>query len=422
MQTFNLADEFIDTNAEETLLAAIAQNPQLYWELLDYLPSGVFATRHEFWQNLAQSIENEQPVEVIPEWLPAPDPHSIAQYLADRYQRRLLAGAQERLAAALYSNKPAVELTTILEEEAARIQAAIRETQAGRLLWAGDLLNTVLSDAEERLKQRLETGHAVTGITTGLSQLDEILGGFSTGLYILAGAPGAGKTTFSLQLSLHACKEGVPVIYVTYENSPPNLVLKALCAWARIPPSSVERGFADQSSLRQAAKEIRPVLASLALIEGNSRVTVAQIRAKALQVLARHKTKRCLLVFDYLQRAAQNQGHEQLRYGVSSLAGELRELANRLDSPVLVISSQNRSSGDYGKGGGSASLDSLKESGDLEYAADVVMFLRESDKRHPVHPAVAMDLVVAKNRFGAKGLVPLIFRPDVGEMREEAHR
>jgi replicative DNA helicase len=149
---------------------------------------------------------------------------------------------------------------------------------------------------------------------------------------------------------------------------------------------------------------------------------VAEIRAEVLRALRRHNARTCLVVFDYLQRAAPTQGHKEVRTNVSALAGHLRDLATRLECPVLAISSQNRSEGNYGNGRGSASLTSLKESGDLEYSADSVMFLHQSEQRRAVSPAIAVDLTVSKNRFGPAGSsVPLIFRATVGDFREEAH-
>ena len=88
--------------------------------------------------------------------------------------------------------------------------------------------------------------------------------------------------------------------------------------------------------------------------------------------------------------------------------------------PGLILASQNRSAGNYGTGKGSAALDSLKESGDLEYAADVVLFLTEAQERCATPPARAVELTVAQNRQGDTGKLSLIFRPDLGTMREEA--
>ena len=109
-----------------------------------------------------------------------------------------------------------------------------------------------------------------------------------------------------------------------------------------------------------------------------------------------------------------------MRERVELLGGALRELAARLHSPVLALASQNRAQGHYGNGKGTAALDSLKESGDLEYMADVVLFLTETLERQSRPPARAVDLTIAKNRHGDIGKLLLIFRPDLGTLREEA--
>jgi replicative DNA helicase len=299
------------------------------------------------------------------------------------------------------------------------VQAAVRELRAGQLQWAADLVPAILADMAARREQREQTGRAVTGLQTGIRRLDDILNGLNEGLIVLGGGPGVGKTTFCVQASWQVAAAGTPVIYVTYENSPANLVLKSLAAQAGVEASQIERGLVDAAPLAEVAQRQGAVLRRWAVLEGTSRLTVAQIRAKALGAMNHHKAERCLIIMDYLQRAAHGLGYDQLRANVSGLAGDLRELATRLGSPVLAISSQNRAAGNYGGGKGSATLDSLKESGDLEYSADAVLFLHGNDQRRAIPPAQAVDLVVGKNRFGAQGTVPLIFRADLGTFREE---
>ena len=78
--------------------------------------------------------------------------------------RRLLVAVQERLAEALFDDAPpATAIATLLEEEALRVQAALRDTTAGRLQWASALLPQVLADAEARRLQREATGSAGHG-------------------------------------------------------------------------------------------------------------------------------------------------------------------------------------------------------------------------------------------------------------------
>lgn len=419
LQSYHLADEFVDPEAEHGLLASLASQPRLYWECVDLLHAEVFAAEPEAWKVLSEAITGERTPSVPPDWVATDDPCGIARRLADLYQRRLLAGLQERMAGALHSDRASTQLFQMLEEELARAQASVRDLDRSRLLWGADLVGEYLADAEIRRTLRETQGSTIRGVPTGLPRLDDLLNGLGTGLYILAGAPGAGKTTLSLQLAVHAARLGVPAVYVTYENSPSNLVGKALCATAGVSASEVERGLASLPALRAAEYELGPIMGRLALVEGTCRLTVAEVRARALQAMNRHGAPRCLVVFDYLQRAAHGQGFDALRHNVSAMAGELRDLANRLGSPVLALSSQSRSGGNYGSGGGSANLDSLKESGDLEYSADVVMFLKPASERKAVPPARAVDLVLAKNRFGDVGMVPLVFRADVGVLREE---
>jgi len=342
----------------------------------------------------------------------------------DLHQRRLLAVVQERLAQALFDETtPTTDLVTLLEEEALRVQAALRNNTAGRLQWASALLPQVLAGAGARRLQREATGSAVLGVPTGFGQLDNLLGGLTEGLYLLAGPPGMGKTTLALQIAAAATTD-VPVVVVTFEHAPENLTLKLLCARAGVNLRDVQRGYADLAKLRHAAEAWESVAQRLAVVEGGSQLTVAHVRAQARRAIRQHQAERCLVVVDYLQlwaKVAEDlRGNFSIRERVDMLGGLLRELALGLRSPVLTLASQNRSAGNYGTGKGSAALDSLKESGDLEYAADVVLFLTEAQEHIATPPARAVELTVAKNRHGDTGKVGLIFRPDLGMMREEA--
>src|SRR5262245_24104290 len=424
MQSYHLTDEFTDIEAEQALLASLMQSPGLYWDLLDLLTPEVFSHETPTWQAFVLALETGQSPRIPADWLPASDPHTTAQRLVDLHQRRLLAVAQERLAQALFDETtPAPDIVALLEEEAVRIQAALRDTTAGRLQWASALVPQVLVDAESRRRQREETGSAVLGVTTGLTQLDNILGGLSEGLYLLAGPPGMGKTTLALQVAAAATKD-VPAVIVTFEHAPANLTLRLLCARAGVNLRDVQRGYADLAKLRHTAEAWTSVAQRLAVVEGSSQLTVAHVRAQARRAMRQHQAERCLVVVDYLQLwakvAEELRGNFSVRERVDMLGGLLREMALALRSPVLALASQNRSAGNYGNGKGSAALDSLKESGDLEYAADVVVFLTEAQERLATPPARAVELTVAKNRHGDTGKVGLIFRPDLGTMREEA--
>src|SRR5215510_10031846 len=140
MRTYHLAEDFADIAAEQALLASLTQSPALYWDLLDLLTPEIFTKEIETWQALALALEIDQAPGMPADWPPAPDPYATARHLVDLHHRRLLAAAQERLAQVLFDETtPATDIVTLLEEEALRARAALRDTPAGRLQWASTL-------------------------------------------------------------------------------------------------------------------------------------------------------------------------------------------------------------------------------------------------------------------------------------------
>jgi len=413
-EKFTLASEFTNLDLERALLAAIATRPETYWEVLDLLPPEALTETRQTFEELAAAVEREKPLPAV-EGEPAQDPGAVARELAGLYQKRLLADLAQTFLEELRGDAPASELITGLGDRLARVQRAVRELRAGQVVALPDLLPEVIADVEARRQAVREQGTAAVGLPTGISRLDKLLGGLQPGLHLLAAEPGQGKTTFALQVASHVARVGYPVLFVSFEESLPRLTLKVICAQAGLETKKFADGYGDPTELERAAGAYGPKLAALYFVEGVARLTVSQTKAKALQVMSRQKVDKCLVVVDYLQRwAAGKREFSEFRHVVSGLVSELRELALRLDSPILVISSQNR------PGQGSASLVSLKESGDLEYSADTALFLVEAQKRAATPPARAVDLVLEKNRYGDKGRVELIFKPDVGVFREEA--
>src|SRR5262249_36520055 len=160
----------------------------------------------------------------------------------------------------------------------------------------------------------------------------------------------------------------------------------------------VQRGYADLAKLRRAAEAWEPVAQRLAVIEGNSQLTVAQVRAQARRAMRQHQAECCLVVVDYLQlwaKVAEDlRGNFSVGERVDVPGGLLGERARGLHGPVLGLASQNGSAGNSVNGKGPAALDSLKESGDLEYPADVVLSLTGAQERRTTPPARAVEVTV----------------------------
>lgn len=423
MHTYVEAEQYIAPNLEAGLIAAIRITPDVYWQILDFLPDNPldgFAVHWKSWDDLANAIVADNPVPLGGELDgadPTTDPVGAARTLGELYQQRSLAQYLQECLQRQREGESAAVLMELILERGAAVQGAIAATRSGNLLWGDVLVASVLEQAKDALEAK-ESGRETLGIATGHQDLDRTLNGLNVGLYVLGGAPGVGKTSLALQWACHAAEE-LPVLYVTYENSPASLVLKAIGRMAGVAPADVERGRADLRKFQEGAQVFRAVASRLAFVEGNQRTTTAYIQGRARQAMARHGASRCLVVVDYLQRMAHasGSGYGTLRENVSALTLGLRELATRLDSPVLAISSLSRGQGNYGK----PTLESLKESGDLEFTADVVLLLGAREDAVGTRGARPVDLLVAKNRYGeADRKVGLIFKPALGDFREEA--
>lgn len=404
-----------DPDCERSLLSSLARDPLLAEEMIAFLRSEHFPVEQRAWLLLEQAVKEGRRAPLFRDWGPAVDPWAAAGRLEDLRRRRFLVASLWRAMGRAVSGE-AVSPAEILDALAAEAEeAGILADESKPAASALELARLVVEEAGKRAEARRRTGRPVLGIPTGITGLDDVLNGLEPGLHILAGPPGAGKTTLAAQICLRAAEDGAPATYITWENSPESIVKKLLCASAGIPCRDVDRGYADPTCLETAAQALAEALGRLRVVEGTKDLA----RAFGLRRLIRQPGGGGVLVVDYLQRAAHALGFDQLRHSVAALAAELREVALREGVAVLAISSQNRAAGGYGDGAGTPALDSLKESGDLEYAADSVLCLVPAKERPQAPPARALDLVVVKNRFGDTGKVRLVFRPDVACFREE---
>ena len=413
---YSISGDFIDHKLEKGLLASIIANPEIYWEICDLISKESFTQERENFQKISESIEQEKTIsDVNIQEEPTSNPIEVAKEIAKLYQKRLLADLLQNSLEKLRTEVSAVDLVSNLEINLTRVQQAVQELKTGQVTSWADLFPYVLKDVQTKRLAVKESGQSSVGLPTGINKLDKLLGGLQQGVHLIAAEPGQGKTTLTLQIAENISKEGYPVLFVSFEESLMRLALKAICQTALIDMKPFSDGYSESLELEKAAQKYGNRLQNLHFLEGNKRVTVAQIKAKALQIMAKTKTKKCLVVIDYIQKmAASNRDFADFRHIVASLVSDLRELAMRLESPIIVISSQNRS------GQGKAQLTSLKESGDLEYSADTALFLVESIERKSIHPCRSVDLMIEKNRYGDKGKISLIFKPNIGIFLEES--
>src|ERR1700687_2206825 len=209
--------------------------------------------------------------------LDLPDIRRVGAYadiVRERAMRPRLLQAAERLdRRARTGQADAAAIAALASRELEGLQDPATEERGPS---SSRLLRQLIEDTEARHERRVATGKAVLGLQTGVPRLDGLLSGLNRGLYLLAGPPGMGKTTFALQTALHVAREA-PVVYASFENSATNLLLKALCGRAEISARDVRRGYVKAQRLAAAAAELEPALRRLDILDGDGRLTVAHL-------------------------------------------------------------------------------------------------------------------------------------------------
>lgn len=259
------------------------------------------------------------------------------------------------------------------------------------------------------------------GRVTGLVNLDNKAGGLFPALYVLAAGSSIGKTTLSLQIADNLAAAGEDVLFFSMEQSKLELITKSL---ARISAQidkkqavnslAIRKGF-KQGILEQAkARYYNTIGEKMNIIEGNFNCTTEFICNYVRRFY--EKTKRAPVVFiDYLQIIQPDDSKTTKREVMDNAVTELRRLSRETNATVFVISAINRNN--YLT---PIDFESIKESGGIEYTADVVYGLQLSclndeifdkkdtkikEKRKKINEAKAenprkIDLVCLKNRYG----------------------
>lgn len=280
----------------------------------------------------------------------------------------------------------------------------------------GATLGPVFKELEALNKQ----GSSITGVTTGLTDLDDMTAGLQpSDLIILAGRPSMGKTALALNVIENAAKVKKKALVFSLEMSKEQLVKRLLSTVSRIDGQRMRTGqFTDGDWQRMT--DASGKIASMPIwIDDGFNLSVMDLRAKA----RRHKRKHGLdvIVIDYLQLMAPPKAESQaLAIGV--ISRQLKALAKELKVPVVCLSQLNRSL--ESRSDKRPMMSDLRESGAIEQDADVIMFVYRDtvycekckagtcDIQHHEKRA---ELIIGKQRNGPVGTVKLVWSPEVSQ-------
>ena len=297
----------------------------------------------------------------------------------------------------------------LLEAAEQKIYAIRRGRNAQSMVTIG----VVLQDVMERLAELTAAGgEKVPGLSTGFSAVDSKINGLNdSDLLLLAARPGMGKTSMALNVALSAAKEsGKTVAIFSLEMSREQLVTRLIATEGLVENTRLVTGNLRESDWVKIAEAASALSRTDIRIDDNPLLTVADMNAKC-----RRLDNLGLVVIDYLQlmTSAGGKGYsgENRQQAVSDISRMLKIMATELQVPVLCLSQLSRAN--EKREDKRPMLSDLRESGAIEQDADIVMFLyrddyynEDSEKRN------IAECIIAKNRHGETGKVPLRWMPE----------
>lgn len=266
-------------------------------------------------------------------------------------------------------------------------------------------------------------GITQAGLSTGLKDLDELLGGWQkSDLVILAGRPGMGKTAAALTFALHAAKEQHPIGFFSLEMANDQVVARLVSMVSKLRLDQVNQKQIKEADMG-AYQSARELVASLPIyIDDTPGLHYHDLAARAKRLTQRHKIE--LLVVDYLQLVHGSTSRQDSReQEVSRATQGLKGMAKVLNVPVLALAQLSRSVEQ--RTDKRPELSDLRESGSIEQEADVVAFLYRPSYYGLKGPdgedaSGTASIIIRKQRNGPTGEIIVAWADETATMTDMA--
>jgi replicative DNA helicase len=325
--------------------------------------------------------------------------------------RRLIEAASQIIRRSYDAGERTIE--QVLDEAEQRIFEVAQAHDREGFVW----IKKILYPTFERIEQIQAAAGGITGVPTGLPDLDDLTGGFQKGdLLILAARPSMGKTAMMLGHALHAAiTQQQPVAIFSLEMSKEQLVQRMLCAEALVNLGHLLRGRLTDDDFVRLAQAAGHLNTAPIWIDDSATLSVLEMRAKARRLKV-EQPDLALVVVDYIQLMQGTTEAENRQQEVSAISRGLKALAKELAVPIIAVSQLSRAPEQRSEH--RPQLSDLRESGSLEQDADLVMFLYRPE--YYVNPVEAQEqgivgrseLIIGKQRNGPTGTVELFFRKE----------
>ena len=307
----------------------------------------------------------------------------VADYgrtIFDLYLRRQLISLGEDVVNDAHQHDLDVTAATQIETAEQKLFALSTTGDAGSGFVA---FSKSLADAINTAEAAYRRESHITGVTTGLVDLNRKLGGLQkSDLVILAGRPSMGKTALATNIAFNAAqawidskgKEGGMVAFFSLEMSAEQLATRILSEVSEVPSEKIRKGEVRDVEFRRFVEASRKLASIPFYIDDTPALSIAQVRTRARRLS--RQSGLGMIVIDYLQllrgsstgRAAESRVLE-----ISEITRGLKAIAKELSVPVLALSQLSRAVEQ--REDKRPQLSDLRESGSIEQDADVVMFV-----------------------------------------------
>ena len=272
---------------------------------------------------------------------------------------------------------------------------------------------TIVLKVYDRLAELAQSGSDISGISTGLRDLDKFISGLNkSDLMLLAARPGMGKTSLALNIALNVAKKYPKrtVAFFSLEMSKQQLVTRLISNESFVDNKKLTTGKLNDEDWSKVGIATSALSQTDLRVDDNPSITVAEISAKLRRI-----DDLALVIIDYLQLMTgsgnkSGNGGENRQQVVSDISRSLKIMAKDLNVPVLCLSQLSRAN--ESRQDKRPLLSDLRESGAIEQDADEVMFIyREDYYNKDTEKQNVAECIIAKNRHGDTGTVELQWLP-----------
>ena len=354
-----------------------------------------------------------------------PTAANVSYYLdivRDKYILRQIIAACTEGARRSYEEQD--EVDNLLDEVEQKIYAVGEDRFKGESL----TMKEQVMEAIETINKLWEQKGSLTGLSTGFIEFDRMTSGLHDAeMVVIAARPSMGKTAFVMNIAEHvAVHDKKPVAVFSLEMSSQQLVQRMLCSRARVNLRKARDGFLADSDFDKIASAAGKLAEANIYIDDTPGLTILELRAKARRLKSRHDVS--LIIVEYLQllRSTSRRGQANRQIEISEISAGIKGLAKELKIPILVAAQLNRNPENRtGDSKGRPRLSDLRESGSIEQDADLVGLLvrqeyyADTDEEKDETEGKA-DLIIAKQRNGPTGDVPLTFIKEFTRFEDRA--